>query len=115
MRECSKRRVQSCPEASQREGLSPLDGPERTEGVREHGQEATCLRRLRVEALQRVDVKPLRQRQGTPLACLPSLLRRSSFGYEGRELRRRHGGIFQHAPFWLLSDPGRSGAFMPLG
>jgi hypothetical protein len=88
MRECSKRRVQSCPEASQREGLSPLDGPERTEGVREHGQEATCLRRLRVEALQRVDVKPL---------------------------RRRHGGIFQHAPFWLLSDPGRSGAFMPLG
>jgi hypothetical protein len=33
----------------------------------------------------------------TPLACLPSLLRRSSFGYEGRELQRRHGGIFQHS------------------
>jgi hypothetical protein len=60
--------------------------------------------RLRGEALQRVDVKPLRRRQGTPLACLPSLLRRSSFGYEGRELRRRHGGIFQHSPVnngWL--------------
>jgi hypothetical protein len=41
------------------------------EGVREHGQGAR-----------------------TPLACLPSLLRRSSFGYEGRELRRRHGGPF---------------------
>ncbi len=37
--------------------------------------------RLRVEALQRVDAKPLRRRQGTPLACLP-------------KLRRRHGGLF---------------------
>jgi hypothetical protein len=45
-------------------------------GVREHGQGAR-----------------------TPLACLPSLLRRSSFGYEGRELRRRHGGLFQHSLF----------------
>ena len=32
-----------------------------------------------------------------PLACLPSLLRRSSFGYEDRELRHRHGGLFQHS------------------
>ena len=32
--------------------------------------------------------------QGTRLACLPSRLRRSRFSYEGRELRRRHGGSF---------------------
>ncbi len=33
----------------------------------------------------------------TPLVCLPSLLRRSSFGYEGREVQYRHGGIFQQS------------------
>jgi hypothetical protein len=63
--------------------------------------------------------KPLRRRQGMPLACLPSLLRRSSFGYEGRELRHRHGGsfaqvqdmIFQHSHHEISTPPGLSGIF----
>ena len=62
--------VQSCPEAARREGPSQLTGGA-YQGVHEHGQGAR-----------------------TPLTCLPSLLRRSSFGYEGRELQRRHGGPF---------------------
>ncbi len=56
------------------QGRSQLTGGA-YEGVREHGQGAS-----------------------TPLACLPSLLRRSSFGYEGREFQRRHGSLFQHSP-----------------
>jgi hypothetical protein len=50
------------------------------EGVREHGQGATCLR-LRVEALQR-EAAPAKTGHAT-----------------GRpKLWRRHGGVFQHSP-----------------
>jgi hypothetical protein len=55
---------------------------------------------LRVKAFQRVDVNPLRRRQQTPLACLSSLLRRSSFDYEGRDLLRGQSGIFATLPKW---------------
>jgi len=36
---------------------------------------------------------------------LPDLLRRSSVGYEGRELQRRHGGIFQHSLKEVPTNP----------
>jgi hypothetical protein len=61
--------------------------------------------RLRVEALQREDAKPLRRRQGTPLACLPSLLRRSSFGYEGWELLRRPSDPFGQTQGMIFNTP----------
>jgi hypothetical protein len=82
--------VQTRPEAARREGRSHFDARSVC-GIREHGNNGDLPARLRVEALQRVDVKPLsafvalRRRQGTPLACLP-------------KLRRRHGGFFQQTP-----------------
>jgi hypothetical protein len=38
--------------------------------------------------------------------CLPSLLRRSSFGYEGRELQRRHGGPSARFGECYFNTPG---------
>ena len=94
--------------------LRPLEGKAAAtwtggayEGGRENGQEATSLR-------EAAPAKP-----GNALACLPSLLRRSSFGYEGRELRRNRGGpfgqtqvmIFQHSHHEISTPPGLSGIF----
>ncbi len=67
IRECSKMSFQTCPEA--------LEGKAAALGRAEHTKEYVSTAkgrpaRLRVEALQRVDAKPL---------------------------RRRHGGIFQHS------------------
>ena len=52
------------PEAVQKEGRSHLDG-----GSMGAGPRGDLPVRLRGEALQRVDAKPLRRRQGTPLAA----------------------------------------------
>ena len=56
------------PEAPRKEGRSHLDGgsKRRSTGARPRGDLPV---RLRGEALQRVDAKPLRRRQGTPLAA----------------------------------------------
>jgi hypothetical protein len=57
IREYSKRRVQSCPEASQREGHSHLGRTKRARGyVSTANGRPAC-------------AKPLRRRQGTPLAA----------------------------------------------
>jgi hypothetical protein len=55
---------------------------------------------------------PLRYVEGpndtrTLLAGPPSLLRRSSFGDEGRELCYKHGGPFDHIQNMLFQQPVR--------
>jgi hypothetical protein len=66
------------------------------EGVREHGQGATCLRACaRSPSGRRREAAPAGRERRWP-ACRAYSAEVSSFGYEGRELRRRHRGIFQH-------------------